>query len=54
MDKDILAKLHFIKDYFTKLHIAFVPSLSSGSGGQENGDLSPTRVVYFRATLVVE
>lgn len=38
MDQEVLGKLHFIKDYFKTLNIQFVPSLSSGSGGQENGD----------------
>eukprot|EP01051_Picozoa_sp_SAG22_P034882 SAG22_NODE_16074_length_333_cov_1.106838_1_plen_81_part_10 len=32
MDKEVLGKLHAIKTKFDDLHIAFVPSLSSGSG----------------------
>ena len=38
MDGEVLAKLQAIKAHFDKNHIAFVPSLSSGSGGQENGE----------------
>lgn len=38
MDVEVLAKLQAIKMRFAALHINFVPSLSSGSGGQENGD----------------
>ena len=37
-DLGVLTKLREIKSNFDRLHIAFVPSLGCGSGGQENGD----------------